>query len=263
MPLDVPHASKVDVFLQHVRPHTWIFFFAAQASEIFEPLAPPFPERQVAYGHLSNSGMVQSGKDGTVHFWIYCPTLYTVEDGKIFGRHLHFVYYDARSQTWERDVFTYPLFCDVSYSRAQKWVDRHKAVWINALPGDVDNEDATIPGSLRLPYNEEFTEEDVAFFFQRHGIQKLDRLVLYCWNAQCTAASDLKEKLDNLGFVNTFHYSGGLEEHLSRQNFSTAQEMDEDDHTYEKDLQPNMWSQSTQCLEDGDCPFNDPRCPST
>lgn len=259
-PLRVPGATKVHVRLSDLRPHEWIFFFAAQASEVFEPLAPPYPERQMAYGHLANSGMIQTNDDGTAHFWIYCPTLYLVEHGRVFGRHLHFVYYDMREQTWEREIYTYPLFCDVSLSRAQRWIRQKKAVWINALPGA--NDDDTIPGSLRLPFNENYTREDLNFCFGRHGIQWFDRLIIFCKNGHCTAAQKLKEQLDTLGFVNTFHFSGGLEEFkVAMMQTTEDEEETEDIHAHEKSQHSRPHSYS--CLDDIDCPFNDPRYPST
>jgi rhodanese-related sulfurtransferase len=277
IPRTVPNASKVEVNLRNLRPRSWIFFFAAQASEVFEPLSPPFPARNVAYGHLPNSGMAQSADDGTVHFWLYCPTLYSVESDKVFGRHLHFVYYDVQNQTWERDIYTYSLFCEVSFPRAQDWIRQKKAIWINALPIQLDDVPINIPGSLRLPYNEKYTREELDFFFGRHGLRWSDRLILYCWNARCAAAKELKTQLDSLGFVNTFHYSGGLEEYMSmmgptsdqengglelRTRFLNAARHDDpikkDARAYEKG-QP----QSPECLGDIDCAFNDPQYPST
>jgi hypothetical protein len=95
-----------------------------------------------------------------------------------------------------------------SLDRRSASLDRRSASLDNLTRNQVKNNIKKVIKEYQKIYNEVYINKNM----------KLNEvpIIIYCWNKDCNAAINLKNKLDNLGFVNTFYYKEGLEEYLRK-----------------------------------------------
>lgn len=213
------HAEKI-VF-ENVKPNTPLFYFATQPKGWTDVSISRRPE---AYGSLENSGVAKSDKNGTATVYLKCPQIYrNPENNTIYSRHFHFLLWGKNG--WERQLYTQQIFCDVSQQDVMKAIKKGTHIIVNALPKE-EYQKKHIQGSISIPAeeaDEDLVEERIAkslpqyplivdAFMKKKISFKEIPMILYCYSPECNAAEKLKEKLDALGYYNTWHYSGGISE---------------------------------------------------
>lgn len=202
-----PSSTPGRIRVKHLRPNTYIFYFAAQP---VRQLAAAILSRAEAYGTLSaNRGTTFSNSKGEATFYLSCPVVYaTDETGEIFPRHYHYTYWDATKHQWEPVLYTGAIWCNIPSLAS---LEKGGVKIVDALSAQSFQE-RHIPGAISAPAAETYTQ---ASMMRRLGItQRSDigrvPIVVYCYGPTCKAAARLKTQLDALGFVNNFHYPGGL-----------------------------------------------------
>lgn len=211
------HGRGQKVEVDGLKPNTVVFYFATHPSTNVD-----IPLRIDAYRHLENSGVTKVDEKGHVTFYVRCPQVYrNPEDKKVYSRHLHFIYWETDG--WERQLYSRKIFCEVTQSEVSKAISRGTHIVVNALPVE-EYKKKHIKGSISLPVddiNEDLIEERIMDALMGYPIVleailkknisfKEVPMILYCYSPECNAAERLKEKLDSLGFYNTWHYAGGI-----------------------------------------------------
>jgi rhodanese-related sulfurtransferase len=211
------HGRGQKVLVDGLKPDTILFYFGTHPSKGVE-----IPLRINAYEHLENSGVTKSDQYGTATLYLKCPQVYrNPEDKKVYTRHFHFLYWGKNE--WERQLYSRQIFCEVSQSEVTKSLKQGTHIVVNALPVE-EYKKKHIKGSISLPVDEvteELVEERVmdalisypivldAILKKKISFKEVP-MILYCYSPMCNAAEKLKEKLDSLGFYNTWHYAGGI-----------------------------------------------------
>jgi rhodanese-related sulfurtransferase len=213
------HKRGDKIVLENLKPNTIIFYFAP-GQKAWTDISISL--RADAYGSLDNSGVTKSDKTGKATCYVKCPQVYrNPENKEIYSRHFHFIYWGANG--WERQLYSQQIFCDVSQEDVKKAIKKGTHILVNALPAS-EYKKQHIAGSISIPTEEatkELVEERILQVFSNYPLlldafmkKKISfteiPLLLYCYSHECNAAASLKEKLDSLGFYNTWHYSGGI-----------------------------------------------------
>lgn len=208
-----PAALQVKVILEGLKPETTIFFFASNSPKPdFTSGITPFKK---AYGHLENSGVAKVDHNGRVSFKINCPRVYLAEDGEIYSRHIHWIYWNEKKQFWDKDIYTHQIFCNVNKAFVKKYAGKSnsKVIIIDALNKESYLE-RHIPGAINLPASKKWTLDEVMRVLPS-GTHSYTPMILYCYSPECNAAEKLWMQLNKLGFYNTMHYSGGIQDWFS------------------------------------------------
>lgn len=205
----VPQTNKLfhsdinqKITMENLKPNSRIFYFATK----YRDYTKPIQIRSRAYGKLENSGVAKVNSEGVATVYFDCPQLYKNDDGKVYHRHLHFLYWDPVNKLWGKKLYTKKVVCDVNEDFVKKFMK--KAIVIDALPTDHYNE-KHIKSAHSLPYNKRWTNVDVEKIV---GKNKLKLIIVYCWNKNCNAAEKVIEKLNKLEYYNVVHYTNGISE---------------------------------------------------
>jgi len=186
--------------MEKLKPNSKIFYFATKNRDFTKPIQM----RSAAYNNLKNSGVVKVNSKGETTVHLKCPQVYRNDDGKVYHRHFHFIYWDAKNNQWDENLYTQKIICHVNEDFVKKYLK--KAILIDALPLDHYKE-KHIKGAHSLPYNKKWTEKDVEKIV---GKDKLKPIIVYCWNKKCSAAHDVCVKLNSMGYYNVMHYENGI-----------------------------------------------------
>jgi rhodanese-related sulfurtransferase len=187
-----------------IKPNTKVFYFGAKNSEIGDKI----PHYVEAYSHYKNSGVATSNSKGEITIYFDCPTVYVGKDNEIYYRHIHYI--EEKNGKWEKTINTKIFVCNITKEQIEK---AKNTVLINALPFDVKENIKPTEKSIetmRIPYKlslEEIKEK-------LRDVSKSQSIIVYCWNARCTAGHTLIEKLIALGYTNLYDYKGGVEEYF-------------------------------------------------
>lgn len=196
------------IALTGLKPNKTIFYFATNSRDF----ALPQMKFADAYNHLENSGIVRTDSKGSTNVSIHCPQVYIAEDEKVYSRHLHLVYWDDNKQDWDEDIYTHQIFCNVTKEFVKKHMKSNKnsskVLIIDALPEEYYNK-KHIKGAINLPADNKWTLDSVMERLPK-GAHSTTPMIIYCYNAECTAAEKLYNKLNKLGFYNTMHYLEGI-----------------------------------------------------
>jgi rhodanese-related sulfurtransferase len=201
------------VVLEGLKPNSTIFFFASNTpSPDFTANISPFKK---AYGHLENSGVARTDNNGKVSFTINCPRVYLGEDGKIYSRHIHWIYWNNKSKSWGNDIYTHQIFCNVDKKFVKKYAGNvsNKVIIIDAL-NEESYRERHIPGAVNLPASKKWSLNDVMKVLPS-GTHSTTPMIIYCYSPECTAGEKLWIQLNKLGFYNTIHYPGGVSDWFS------------------------------------------------
>ena len=82
--------------------------------------------RLKAYGTLKNSGVVTTNQKGEVTIYLDCPQIYMNDDGKVYHRHFHFLYWDENKNTWDKNLYTQKIICDVDKKFVKKYLQSNQ-----------------------------------------------------------------------------------------------------------------------------------------
>ena len=140
IPKDNKHFHKVgspSKIISGLKPDTCIFYFGTKERLFTSPLK----KFEDAYGNLVNSGCTKTDSKGNAKIFLNCPQLYISLDGKVYNRHLHFIYWDEKNKIWSKTLFTQPLTCNVD----KEFVEKHRR---NTLLIDASNNQASSRSSL-------------------------------------------------------------------------------------------------------------------
>lgn len=195
------HASFPKFVISNLIPDQTIFYFGTHP----RPPHLKILSKDKAYGKLENSGVVRVNAHGKATIHLECPQIYYADDGNIYPRHVHFLYWN--NDTWEQTLYTHPLLCIVDLSFVQKW--KNKVKLVNALSRD----HSSIPDSYSLPHNELWNEKDVKRILRVN--KKSIPILVYCYDEKCKAGKRVCDRLQSFGFFNIFLYSKGLKEWMS------------------------------------------------
>jgi len=188
------------IHMSKLIPNTTIFYFATRTRDF----AKPIQMRSSAYHKLENSGVVKVNSKGETTIHLKCPQVYRNDDGKVYHRHVHFIYWNDKNDTWGENLFTKKIICKIDENSVKK--NLKKAIIIDALP-EKEYEEKHIKGSFSLPYNKRWTEEDVLKIV---GKNKLKPIIVYSWNKNCDASKKVCLKLNKMEFYNLVHYENGI-----------------------------------------------------
>ena len=210
-----PH-GKETVKLEGLKPNRILFYFATN-SKVFTLEIKHFTN---AYDKLQNSGVVKTDGKGNAIVKVDCPQVYLADDGKIYSRHIHIIYWCGASKSggWGSRIYTHQIFCNIDKAFVKKMMtninkqdkqdNKNKVVIIDALPEEYFSK-KHIKGAVNLSAKHKWTLEEVMKKLP-YGTNSTTPIIIYCYSPECTAAEKLWEQLNRLGFYNTMHYLGGI-----------------------------------------------------
>ena len=208
LPKDNKHYHKVGALpriIENLKPNTCIFYFATKKRSFILPLK----KFEDAYGTLKNSGVTRTDSKGNAKFFLDCPQVYKSLSGNVHERHLHYVYWNEKSKSWNQNLYTQPVKCDVDQDFVKKYMN--KSLVIDALPKKMyDNKH--IKGAFNLPIDKRTTEEEVKSIVKKrfNKTSKHIPIIIYCYNSQCNAAEKVLKRLNKFGYNNIVHYKNGI-----------------------------------------------------
>jgi len=185
------------IHIQGLKPNHIIFYFATNERDFTKSIK----QQTDAYNKLENSGVTKTDSNGEANVFLKCPQLYVNDDGEVYSRHFHFIYWNEKNGVWDKNLFTQQILCNVDWDFVHKY-DK-KAVVIDARPNEY-YEKSHYQGAINMPFNKRWNEENVIAQLKNYKGDKMIPLILYCAKG-CDAANKLYHKLDKLGFHNTMH----------------------------------------------------------
>jgi rhodanese-related sulfurtransferase len=202
--------GKETVKLEGLKPNRTLFYFATNSKELTKAVK----HFKDAYDTLQNSGVVKTNSKGKVTVKVDCPQVYLAEDGNVYSRHFHIIYWRGshESGSWDSRIYTHQIFCQVNKAFVKRMLG--KVIILDALTPEYYNK-THIPGAINIPASQNWTLEEVMDILPK-GTNSTTPMIIYCYSPECTAAEKLWEKLNRLGFYNTMHYLGGISDWLSR-----------------------------------------------
>ena len=200
------HNDGHKIEMSKLKPNKTIFYFASNERDFTKSINSQLK----AYDNLKNSGVVRVNKEGEASVYLKCPQLYSNVDGNVYSRHMHFVYWNDDKKTWDKNLYTQQILCDVD----EDFVKKHmkKSIVIDARPCDLYNK-SHFKGAINLPYNKKWTEKSLLEEFKKgmknYDGNKLVPIIIYC-SKNSDMGHKLYTKLNKLGFYNTMHVEGNL-----------------------------------------------------
>lgn len=221
--LFAPKNANVKVKVSGLKPNTRIFYFATHECDVVKDTE--VLDRDTSYGGLENSGVTTVNANGEAIVKLQCPRVYYVPTTKrAYPRHFHFTYHSKTSKDskpWSTKLNTHTVFCTVTAADVAKVLNNKSAIVADALPTEYYDK-KHIKGAINIPHDElkQFTAAKVKGMMQKANAKlfasisnwKHIPMVLYCYSKTCDAAEHLKEHLEKLGVVNTWHYEEGISE---------------------------------------------------
>ena len=194
------------ILLKNLKKNSTIFYFASEPRCFTKPLLT----QTRAYSSLKNSGVAEVNKKGEVHASLKCPQIYIFENGKVYSRHCHFIYWDEKMNDWDSEIYTQLVFCPVNRDFVKK--NMKKAVLVDARSSS-DFEKGHIKGAISLPATKKWTSNEVMKKIMkvkpRYEGNKEVPMIIYSYK-DCDYAEKTFARLNKLGFHNTVHYENGM-----------------------------------------------------
>lgn len=193
------------VKLEGLKPNTTLFYFATNTKDFTKPITK-FSD---AYDKLQNSGVARTNANGQVDVKVGCPQVYLAEDGNVYSRHFHIIYWNEKTQKWDTRIYTHQIFCNVDKTFVRNIINaKSKVVIIDALDESNYNQNH-IPDAINLPASHKWSLAEVMQRLPKNT-NATTPIIIYCYSPKCTAAEKLWIQLNRLGFYNTMHYAGGI-----------------------------------------------------
>jgi rhodanese-related sulfurtransferase len=217
-----PSNGNETLILEGLRPHKTIIYFASNS---------PIPDFTAninsfvnAYNKLQNSGVGKTDNKGNITIKLNCPQVYLAEDNKVYSRHIHWIYWNDKTQKWNTEIYTHQIFCNVNRDFIKKIIKHNsvknnsmknnsmknnsKVLIIDALSPEYYNQ-KHIKGAINIPGNSTLTMKMLLDKLPKNT-SSTTPMILYCYSPECNAAEKLWKQLNQFGFYNTMHYSGGI-----------------------------------------------------
>lgn len=208
LPKDNTHYHKIGAssrLIEGLKPNTCIFYFGTSQRSITLPLK----KFEDAYGKLKNSGVTRTDSKGKAKFFLDCPQVYKSLSGNVHERHLHYLYWNEKSASWNHNLYTQPIICEVNENYVKKYMN--KSLVIDALPEQMYNK-RHIKGAYNLPVDKRTTEEKIKKIVKNrfNKSSKHIPIIIYCYFDGCDAAEKVLKRLNKLGYNNIVHYKKGI-----------------------------------------------------
>ena len=213
-----PHGRET-VHLEGLKPNTAFFYFATNSKDFTLPVQH-FAD---AYDKLQNSGVARTNGKGEATVRVDCPQVYLADDGQVYSRHFHIIYWLEKQKKWDTRIYTHQIFCNVDKAFVKKMIDS-KSKSKTGLGADVVIVDALdesyyskehILGAINLPASKKWSLAEVMKRLPK-GTSSTTPIIIYCYSPECNAAEKLWMQMNRLGFYNTMHYTGGISDWLSK-----------------------------------------------
>jgi len=196
------HKMGQKIVLEGLVPGKTIFYFAAGKRDFTKSIL----SMDRAYSKLENNGVTKVNKNGKAIAYLKCPQLYVNYNGKVYPRHIHFLYWDKEDKKWEKDLYTQPVLCNVDKAFFKKYC---KSAILICAESEKDFEKDHIEGSISLTYKKKWTSKEIIEKIKeikpKYDGNKLVPIIIYC-HKNHGEGECLYRKLDKLGFHNTMHY---------------------------------------------------------
>ncbi len=199
--------STYRIEMKDLKPNSYVFYFGTKCRDFRKPII----SMDSAYSNLQNSGVTKTDTKGRAVFYLRCPQIYRNENGKVYSRHFHFLYWNGKKGEWSRRVLTHQIFCDIHQSSVKKYMKSRNVILVDALPKSY-YEKKHIEGAINLPVDERWNKSEVIRRIKKvkKNVHMLSPMILYCYSKDCDAAEKVYEKLNKMGFYNTLHYVDGI-----------------------------------------------------
>ena len=217
-PRENPHGQET-VHLEGLKPNATFFYFATNSKDFTLPVRH-FAD---AYDKLQNSGVALTNGKGEATVRVDCPQVYLADDGQVYSRHFHIIYWLEKQTKWDMRIYTHQIFCNVDKAFVKKMIDS-KSKSKTGLGADVVIVDALdesyyskehILGAINLPASKKWSLAEVMKRLPK-GTSSTTPIIIYCYSPECNAAEKLWMQMNRLGFYNTMHYTGGISDWLSK-----------------------------------------------
>ena len=198
--------NKLEIVkLEGLKPNSRFFYFATISKDFTKP-TQPFVK---AYDKLQNSGVNKTDSKGRTEVWVGCPQVYLAEDGNVYSRHFHIIYWMEKEKKWDTHIYTHQIFCNVDKAFVKKMItEKSEVVIIDALDESYYKK-THIPGAVNLPASHKWSLAEVMRRLPE-GTNSTTPIIIYCYSPECNAAEKLWMQMNRLGFYNTMHYPGGI-----------------------------------------------------
>jgi rhodanese-related sulfurtransferase len=193
------------VRLEGLKPNTTLFYFATNRKDFTKPIK----QFANAYDRLQNSGVVRTDTKGNVKVRVGCPQIYLAEDGKVYSRHFHIIYWQENIKKWDSHIYTHQIFCAVEKAFVRKMINAKSGVVIIDALDESYYEKTHIPSAVNLPASHKWSLSEVMQRLPK-GTNATTPIIIYCYSPECNAAEKLWMQFNHLGFYNTMHYAGGI-----------------------------------------------------
>ena len=208
LPKDNTHYHKIGApskIINGLRPNTCVFYFGTGKRSLTLPLK----KFEDAYGKLKNGGVTRTDSKGKAKFFLDCPQVYKSLSGKVHERHLHYLYWNEKSKSWSKNLYTQPLICHVNQTFVKE--NMSKCLLIDALPEKMYNK-KHIKGAYNLPVDKRLNENEVKNIVKKrfNKTSKHIPIIIYCYHDKCDAAEIVLKRLNKIGFNNIVHYKNGI-----------------------------------------------------
>ena len=202
----------------------YILFYAAKKNKSTD--CEKIKTASEAYDKFNNRGMTKTNSKGIANLKLKCPQVYQ-EEGEVYFSHVHFIVSNKDNSEWIDELKTKNVVCMLDHKTMYENIQSGCTLVLNALPIDEYIKDR-IPHSYTLPHtsvlktiNEEETKQYIkdllihSYKLQKYiSNKKLELfnvpIITYCYSEDCTADTDLQQKLNKIGFKNVKVYSPGI-----------------------------------------------------
>lgn len=215
-PLDKDKLELVK--LEGLKPNATLFYFATNSKDFIKPTQPFIK----AYDRLQNSGVIKTDSKGRAEVWVGCPQVYLADNGKVYSRHFHIIYWINKAKKWDSHIYTHQIFCNVDKAFVRKMIAAKPGVVIIDALDKSYFEKTHIPGAINLPASHKWSLAEIMRLLPK-DTNSTTPIIIYCYSPECNAAEKLWVQLNRLGFYNTMHYSGGITDWNSLQNTNANQ----------------------------------------
>ncbi len=242
----LPKITEIEVKIPiSIDKKTWVFYWSSLPRKELDIQGP-----ESAYGDESNSGLLETDKDGKATLILNCPQPYRVNN-ITYPRHVHYTTL-TEDNVWSDEIKTLVVYCHLDKEQFTKALQSKDHIIINAL-SEESFQEQSIPGTYNLPVgslNPNNSSDKVNDFMDSHlehytslreliEQNKLDQkdipIITYCLNPSCNASKELAKYIMNAGYSNVVEYPGGLEEW-----FDDTSSSDEEENTFFDDDKYNL-----------------------
>ena len=203
-----------------------LYYFASRQKDTDKIIE--FPK---AYQNSNNNGLVKLDANGKAYVHLDCPQPYK-EDGVSYLSHFHFIVSNKTMTQWSHKLGTQAIICKVDKKEVKRHLKNCDRLIINALPESYFLQNH-IKTSANLYYKEaekmtiveikenikQMIKQNKPFgdYLKKHKIPLEDTPILvYCYDAKCSAGVRLANELARAGFTNIIDYKNGMLGWLSR-----------------------------------------------